>query len=54
MAMKLANEIIDAANEMVIQLRKKKKPIEWQKQIKLLHILDIKFNYNILAKSQNN
>jgi len=51
MSIKLANEIIDTANDIGNTIKKKKKKhIEWQKQTKLLHILDIK-NYSTLAKS---
>jgi small subunit ribosomal protein S7 len=43
MSIKLANEIIDTANEIGNTIKKKKKHIKWPKRIKLLHILDISF-----------
>jgi ribosomal protein S7 len=52
MSIKLANEIIDTANDIGNTIKKKKKLIKWLKQIKLLHILDINFLIQfILAKS---
>jgi type III secretion system FlhB-like substrate exporter len=51
MAIKLANEIIDTANDIGNTIKKKKKLIKWLKQIKLLHILDINLFPIILAKS---
>ena len=52
MSIKLASEIIDAANDIGNTIRKRKKHIEWQKQIKHLLISYIKFNkYHIVAKS---
>jgi type III secretion system FlhB-like substrate exporter len=51
MSIKLANEIIDTANDIGNTIKKKKKLIKWLKQIKLLHILDINFLNYILAKS---
>jgi hypothetical protein len=41
MSIKLANEIIDTANDIGNTIKKKKKLIKWLKQIKLLLILDI-------------
>jgi hypothetical protein len=53
MSIKLANEIIDTANDIGNTIKKKKKLIKWQKQIKLLLILDINSNQYLrtLAKS---
>jgi small subunit ribosomal protein S7 len=50
MSIKLANEIIDTANDIGNTIKKKKKHIKWQKRIKHLHILDINSKIN-LAKS---
>jgi small subunit ribosomal protein S7 len=45
MSIKLANEIIDTANDIGNTIKKKKKLIKWLKQIKLLLILDINSNF---------
>ena len=42
MAIKLANELIDAANETGSSIKKEKKYIVWQRLIKHLHIIDSK------------
>ena len=42
MAMKLSNEILDAAKETGNSVRRKNKLIKWLMLIKHLHILDIK------------
>jgi hypothetical protein len=47
MSIKLANEIIDTANDIGNTI-KRKKHIKWLKQIKLLHILDINSTKRIL------
>jgi hypothetical protein len=48
MSIKLANEIIDTANDIGNTIKKRKKHIKWLKQIKLLHILDINSTKRIL------
>ena len=40
MSIKLANEILDTSKEIGNTIKKKMKHIEWQKQIKRLHIFD--------------
>lgn len=44
MSIKLANEIIDTANDIGNTVKRKKKHIKWQKLIKLLLISVINFN----------
>jgi hypothetical protein len=51
MSIKLANEIIDTANDIGNTIKKRKKHIKWLKQIKLLHILDINSTKELLAKA---
>ena len=48
MSLKLANELLEAAKGLGNSIKKKKKPIRWQKLIKLLLNLD---NILIFAKS---
>jgi small subunit ribosomal protein S7 len=50
MSIKLANEIIDTANDIGNTIKKRKKHIKWLKQIKL-HILDINSTKVLLAKA---
>jgi ribosomal protein S7 len=49
MSIKLANEIIDTANDIGNTIKKRKKLIKWLKQIKLLHILDINSIINLFS-----
>jgi hypothetical protein len=52
MSIKLANEIIDTANDIGNTIKKRKKHIKL-KQIKLLHILDINSTKKILLAKKN-